>query len=80
MIEVTPQERDAIFRQDFIAFFLKAFWAAHQEIVEDRHKAKPNEVYEPLTAPVTDQNEASQKAQELFGDRREATAQKEPRE
>jgi len=25
MIEVTPQERDAIFRQDFIAFFLKAF-------------------------------------------------------
>src|SRR5262245_52511666 len=25
MIDVTPQERDAIFRQDFIAFFLKAF-------------------------------------------------------
>lgn len=42
MIEVTPQERDAIFRQDFIAFFLKAFWAAHQGIVEDRHGAKPN--------------------------------------
>ena len=33
MIEVTPQERDAIFREDFIAFFLKAF-----EIVEPVEK------------------------------------------
>lgn len=49
---------------------------SQKEIVEDCHNAKRNEVDEPSTAPVPDQNEAYQKVSEHIEDRRKATTGK----
>jgi hypothetical protein len=49
---------------------------SQKEIVEDSHNAKRNEVDEPSTAPVPDQNEAYQEVSEHIEDRRKATTGK----